>query len=83
MRRDDYAKAIEDQGFRLVYHLPGDSNCQFAALSHHAKRLGILRSPEIMRKIVEYLKSNPYDSDGFPPLEHLADDDFACWDDYI
>ena len=53
------------------------------ALSHHAKRLGILRSPEIMRKIVEYLKSNPYDSDGFPPLEHLAHDDFACWDDYI
>ena len=53
MRRDDYAKATEDQGFRLVYNPPGDSNCQFAALSHHAKRLGILRSPEIMRKIRE------------------------------
>ena len=29
MRRDDYAKATEDQGFRLVYNPPGDSNCQF------------------------------------------------------
>ena len=39
---------------------------------------------ENMRKeIVEYLKSNPYNSDGFPLLENLADDDFACWDDYI
>ena len=84
MRRDDYAKAIEDQGFKLVYNPLGDGNCQFAALSHQAKRLGILRSPETMRKeIVEYLKSNPYDSDGFPLLEHLADDEFACWDDYI
>ena len=84
MRRDDYAKTIEDRGFKLVYNLPGDDNCQFAALSHQAKRLGILRSPETMRKeIVEYLKSNPYDSDGFPLLEHLADDEFACWDDYI
>ena len=34
MRRDDYAKAIEDQGFKLVYNPPGDGNCQFAALSH-------------------------------------------------
>ena len=79
MRRDDYAKANEDQGFKLVYNPLGDGNCQFAALSHQAKRLGILRSPETMRKeIVEYLKSNPYDSDGFPLLEHLADDEFTC-----
>ena len=84
MRRDDYAKAIEDQGFKLVYNPPGDGNCQFAALSHQTKRLGILRSPETMRKeIVEYLKSSLYKSDGFPLLEHLADDEFACWDDYI
>ncbi|CAH3129763.1 unnamed protein product, partial [Pocillopora meandrina] len=84
MRRNDYAKAIEDQGFKLVYNPPGDGNCQFAALLHQAKRLGILRSPETMRKeIVEYLKSNPYDNDGFLLLEHLADDEFACWDDYI
>ncbi|CAH3136240.1 unnamed protein product, partial [Pocillopora meandrina] len=84
MGRNDYAKAIEDQGFKLVYNPPGDGNCQFAALSHQAKRLGILRFPETMRKeIVEYLKSNPYDSDGFLLLEHLADDEFACWDDYI
>ena len=79
MRREDYAKAIEDQGFKLVYNSLGDGNCQFAGLSHQAKRLAILRSPETMRKeIVEYLKSNPYDSDGFPLLEHLADDEFAC-----
>ena len=84
MRRDDYAKAIEDQGFKLVYNPPGDGNCQFAALSHQTKRLGILRSPETMQKeIVEYLKSSLYKSDGFPLLEHLADDEFACWDDYI
>ena len=39
IRGDDYAKAIEDQGFELVYNPPGDGNCQFAALSHQAKRL--------------------------------------------
>ena len=84
MRRDDYAKAIEDQGFKLVYNPPGDDSFQFAALSHQTKRLGILRSPETTRKeIAQYLKSNPYYSDGFPLLEHLADDEFACWDDYI
>ena len=41
MRRDDYAKAIEDQGFKLVYNPPGDGNCQFAALSHQAKHFEI------------------------------------------
>lgn len=40
MRKDDYAKAIEDQGFKLVHNPPGDGNCQFAAISHQAKRLG-------------------------------------------
>ena len=28
MRRDDYAKTIEDQGFKLVYNPPGDGNFQ-------------------------------------------------------
>ena len=66
MRRDDYVKAIEDQGFKLVYNPPRDGNCQFAALSHLARKIGIFRSPETMRKeIVAYLQSNPYDSDGF------------------
>ena len=37
-----------------------------------------------MRKeIVEYLERNPYDSNRFPLLEHLADDEFASWNDYI
>lgn len=37
-----------------------------------------------MRKeIVAYLESNPYDSDGFPLLENLADNQFATWNDYI
>ena len=54
MRRDDYAKAIEDQGFKLVYNPPGDGNFQFATLSHQPKGPGILRSPETTRKeIVE------------------------------
>ena len=54
MRREDYAKAIEDQGFKLVYNPPGDGNFQFATLSHQPKGPGILRSPETMRKeIVE------------------------------
>ena len=78
MKRDDYAKAIKNQGFKLVNNPPGDFNCQLAALTHKAKILGILRSPEtmsIMNKIVSSLKSNPYDSDGFPLLDHLADDD--------
>ena len=67
IRRDDHAKAIEDQGFKLLYNPPEGGNCQFAALLHQAKRMGILRSPETMRKeIVEYLKSNPFDSNGFP-----------------
>ena len=55
-----------------------------AALSHQAKRLGNLRSPETMRKeIVEYFTRNPYYSDGFHLSEHLADDEFSRWDDYI
>ena len=67
IRRYDYAKAIEDQGIKLLYNPPGGGNCQFAALLHQAKRMGTLRSPETMRKeIVEYLKSNPFDSNGFP-----------------
>ena len=85
MRREDYAKAIKDQGFKLVNNPPRDVNFQFAALTHQAKILGILRSPEtmsIMNKIVSSLKSNPYDSDGFPLLDHLADDEVASWDDY-
>ena len=84
MRKEDYVQAIEDQGFELVYNPPGDGNCQFAALSHQVRKLGILRSPETMRKeIVAYLESNPYDSTGFPLLEHLADNEFASWNDYI
>ena len=55
-----------------------------AALSHQAKRLGNLRSPETMRKeIVEYFTRNPYHSDGFHLSEHLADDEFSRWHDYI
>ena len=83
MRKEDYVQGIEDQGFELVYNPPGDGNCQFAALSHQVRKLGILRSPETMRKeIVAYLESNPYDSTGFPLLEHLADNEFASWNDY-
>ena len=79
IRRDNHAKAIEDQGFKLLYNPPGGGNCQFAALLHQAKRMGTLRSPETMRKeIVEYLKSNPFDSNGFPLLEHLANDEVTC-----
>ena len=50
LRRDDHAKAIEDQGFKLLYSPPGRGNCQFAVLLHQAKRMGILRSPETMKK---------------------------------
>ena len=54
IKRDDHAKAIEDQGFKLLYNPPGGGNCQFATLLHQAKRMGIIRSPEPMRKeIVE------------------------------
>ena len=71
MGRDDHAKAIEDQGFKFLYNPPEGGNCQFAALLHQANRMRILRSPETTSKeIVEYLKSNPFASDGFPlPLE--------------
>ena len=30
---EDYAQAIEDQGFHIFYNPPGDGSCQFAALS--------------------------------------------------
>ena len=57
----------------------GGDDCQFAALLHQAKRMGILRSPETMGKeIVGYLKSNLFDSSGFPLLGHLANDEVAC-----
>ena len=63
MRNEDYVQDIEDQDFELVCNPPGDGNCQFAALSHQVRKLGILRSPETMRKeIVAYLESNPYDT---------------------
>ena len=66
-----YAQAIEDQGFHIVYNPQGDCSCQFAALSHQIRKLGIHRFPKTIRKeIVEYLERNPYDSDGFPLLEH-------------
>ena len=82
--KEDYAQAIEDQGFHIVYNPPGDGSCQFAALSHQIRKLGIHRSPKTIRKeIVEYLERNPYDRDGFPLLEHLADNEFATWTDYI
>ena len=85
MRKEDYVQAIsEDQGFELVYNPPRDGNCQFAALSHQVRKLGILRSPEtIWKEIVATLESNPYDSTGVPLLEHLADNKFASWNDYI
>ena len=54
IRSNDHAQAIEDQGFKLLYNPPGGGNCQFATLLHQAKRMGIIRSPEPMRKeIVE------------------------------
>ena len=54
IRRDNHAKAIEDQGFKLLYNPPGDGNCQFATLLHQAKRMGIIRSPEpIWKEIIE------------------------------
>lgn len=82
MRKKDYIQAIEDQGFELVYDPPGDGNCQFAALSHQVKKLGILRSAETTRKeIAAYLESNPNDSNGFPLLNSLADNGFASSND--
>ena len=80
MRKDDYVEAIEDQGYKIAYNPPGDGNCQFSALSHQLQKLGIFRSAETMREeIVDYLESNPYDNEGFPLLEHLADNEFASW----
>ena len=82
--KEDYAEAIEDQGFHIVYNPPGPGSCQFAALSRQIRKLGIHRSPKTIRKeIVEYLERNPYDSDGFPLLEHLTDNEFASWTNYI
>ena len=79
IRSNDHAQAIEDQGFKLLYNPPGGGNCQFAALLHQAKRMGILRSPEtISEEIVEHLKSNPFEYNGFPLLEHLANNEVAC-----
>ena len=79
IRSNDHAQATEDQGFKLLYNPPGVGTCQFAALLHQAKRMGILRSPETMSKeIVEHLKSNPFEYNGFPLLEHLANNEVAC-----
>ena len=83
MRKDDYVGAIEDQGYKIAYNPPGDGNCQFSALSHQLQKLGIFSSAETMREeIVDYLESNPYDNEGFPLLEHLADNEFASWSNY-
>ena len=74
MRRDDYVKT--DYGLNWFTIL---LEMAIANLLHYRTRQSILRSPETMRKeIVEYLKSNPFDSNGFPLLEHLANDEVAC-----
>ena len=39
--KEDYAQAIEDQGFHIVYNPPGDGSCQFAALSHQIRKSNI------------------------------------------
>lgn len=46
----NYTKILEHQDFEAVFNPSGDSKCQFAALAHQLNALGILRSPEIMRK---------------------------------
>ena len=51
----------------LMHNPPGDVNCQFGALCFWLNRLGIHRSPEKVREeIVEHLKNNPTDTEGFP-----------------
>ena len=84
MSHEDYTKIIEHQGFQIIYNLPGDGNCQFAAVAHQLNTLGIFRSPETMREeIVDYLQNNPVDNDGFPLLQHLVDSEFPSWQEYL
>lgn len=81
MKKDYYAKTIEDRGFYFSLHtVPlGEWNGRLAA--NQLRGFDILRPSETMRdEIVEYSESNLVDDDGFPLLELVPQ--YVTWDDY-
>lgn len=82
MERVDFANVIEEQGYNIVFNLPGDGACQFAALARQLSGLGIFRSPETMREeLVPYMQENYLDNDGFPLLQFIPA--FDSWESYL
>ena len=47
--------------------------------------MGVSRTKITRKESLAYLESNPCDSDSdsLPLLEHLANDEFACWNDHL
>ena len=75
-------EVFEDQGFQIEYNPDGNGNCQFSALAHQLKSIGIFRSDKTLRKtITDYLRENPLDNDGFPLMAYVYD--FDNWNDYV
>lgn len=58
--------------FTWIWQLP---TCYTIAPGKETKHFKISRNHE--ERNISILKSNPYDSDGFPLSEDLADDEFA------
>lgn len=58
---------FENQGYKVTYNLPGNGNCQFAAVAHHLQNMGILRSPETLGdEVCKYLEEHDSAPDGMP-----------------
>jgi len=84
MKKDYYAKTIEDRGFYFsLYTVPlGEWNGGLA--TNQLSGFDILRSSETIRdEIVEYSQSNLVDDDGFPLLglvpQYVTCDDYPLY----
>ena len=71
---------MTDQGYKVLYDLQGDGNCQFSSVAFALRDSHIFRSAETLGKeVVSYLSTHDYSSDGIP-LELFAG---ILWSQYI
>ena len=58
LTKRDRLEQITEQGYNVVYDTQGDGNWQFSALCFALRNVGLHRSPETMRREVQYLNSS-------------------------